>query len=149
LTLLSSSVRTSPSGDDKKALRTSIGAIQSIVTSTGQNDTCLFEPNPHDERLLWFQGTGLVKSNWRIELPLKTNTFRRETLTDFVFHLRYTARDGGAQFAEDRRSNLKLPQKGRLFSAAHDFADAWYAFLHQGPDASPQTLKLNLTPDQF
>jgi hypothetical protein len=102
----------------------------------------------YHERLLWFEGTGLVNSNWRIELLIETNTFKRETLIDFVFTFRYTGREGGADFGEKRKQNLRLPQKGRLFSAAHDFADAWYAFLHQAGDDT-QTLKLDLNPDQF
>jgi hypothetical protein len=165
LTLLSNKVRTSTVvGDDNpnhsNPFRTNIGAVQAIVTSNGLNDTGLFETSLHEERLLPFEGAGVI-STWRLELPTDTNTFKRETLTDVVIQMRYTARDAGDQLRNDRRSKLSLPpytqlsgpllpvKKGRLFSAAHDFADAWYAFLHQADDGTPQTLKLDLTPDQF
>jgi hypothetical protein len=163
LTLLSNKVRTSTvvGNDDEEhnPFRTNIGAVQAVVTSSGLNDAGLFETNLHDERFLPFEGAGAI-STWRLELPLDTNTFKRETVTDVVIQMRYTARDGGDQLRNARRSKLKLqqpyiqlsgpalpPQKGRLFSAAHDFGDAWYSFLHQ--DSTPQTLKLDLTPDQF
>jgi hypothetical protein len=161
LTLLSNKVRTSTVvGDQDSHFGKNIGAVQAIVTSNGLNDTGLFETSLHEERLLPFQGAGVI-STWRLELPTDTNTFKRETLTDVVIQLRYTARDAGDQLRNDRRNKLSLPsytqlsgpvlpvKKGRLFSAAHDFADAWYAFLHQADDGTAQTLKLDLTPDLF
>jgi Tc toxin complex TcA C-terminal TcB-binding domain len=132
--------------------RTNLGAVQTIVTSGGINDTGMFETSLRDERFLPFEGAGAI-STWRLELPTDTNAFKRETLTDFVIQMRYTAREGGGAFRDYRRGQLLLPplppQKGRLFSAAHDFADAWYAFLHQADDSTTQTLTLDLTPDQF
>ena len=69
------------------------GAIQSIVTSSAQNDSGLFETNLRDERYLPFEGAGVI-SEWRIELPGDFRAFDYEP--DVVLHLRYTARDGGA-----------------------------------------------------
>src|SRR5215217_6723229 len=57
------------------------GAVQSIATSSGQNDSGLFELNFHDERYLPFEDAGAY-SGWRIELPLETNLFNRESLKD-------------------------------------------------------------------
>jgi hypothetical protein len=36
-----------------------------------------------------------------------------------------------------------------MFSAAHDFADAWYSFVHQPDDGTPQVLRIDLNQDQF
>jgi hypothetical protein len=44
------------------------GSIQSIVTSSGQNDSGLFETNLRDERYLPFEGSGAV-SEWQLQLP--------------------------------------------------------------------------------
>lgn len=142
--------------------RTASGAVQSIVASSGQNDAGLFETSLRDERFLPFEGAGAI-SQWRLEIPADTNSFDRATLTDVILHLRYTARDGGEALPADRRANLGLgpltvtasgaptdePKRVRLFSVAHDFADAWYLFLHQPDNGAAQTLSLDLTTDLF
>ena len=46
-------------------------------------------------------------------------------------------------------ADLKAQPQARLFSAAHDLADDWYAFLNQGTDVQPQTLTLAWTADRF
>ena len=45
-----------------------IGAVQSIVTSSGQNDSGMFETNLRDERFLPFEGAG-AESTWKLDLP--------------------------------------------------------------------------------
>jgi len=62
------------------------GATEAIATSTGQNDTGLFELNFRDERYLPFEYAGAV-SRWRIELPIETNAFDIDTLSDLIFQL--------------------------------------------------------------
>lgn len=57
-------------GDDPR-FADNLGAIQSIATSGGQNDSGLFELNFRDERYLPFEGAGAI-SRWRIELPIQT-----------------------------------------------------------------------------
>ena len=104
LTLVSNSLRRSASpsspyprnldGEDDR-FGDNIGAIQSIVTSTAQNDSGLFEVNLQDERYLPFEGAGAI-SRWHIELPIETNVIDRTTISDILIHLRYTAREGGA-----------------------------------------------------
>ena len=76
-------------------------ATQSVATSTAQNDSGLFEVNFRDERYLPFEGAGAV-SQWLIFMPQASNAFDFETITDVVFNLKYTARDGGAAFAPSR-----------------------------------------------
>ena len=66
LTLLSSTIRTSPSvgggyardGEDTARFSDYYGGVQAIVTSTGSGDSGLFETNLGDERYLPFEGPG-------------------------------------------------------------------------------------------
>ena len=87
LSLLRSSIRTSSllgdqyarseDGEDAR-FRDFTGAIQSIVTSSAQNDSGLFEVDLRDERRLPFEGAGAI-STWRIELPNDIPQFDFET----------------------------------------------------------------------
>ncbi|MGY4281201.1 hypothetical protein ACVWXO_000421 [Bradyrhizobium sp. LM2.7] len=106
VTLLRDSVRLSPSplsnyeedqtlhGDPRFIRR--YASHQSIVTTSAQNDTGLFETNLRDERYLPFEGAGVI-SRWRIEIDPAANQFEPDSLTDIVLQLRYTAVDGGAE----------------------------------------------------
>ncbi|MGB2220721.1 neuraminidase-like domain-containing protein [Neptunomonas phycophila] len=60
-----------------------------IATSSGQNDSGLFELNFRDERFLPFEGMD-VKSSWALELP-GVQQFDRETISDVIVHMSYTA----------------------------------------------------------
>jgi hypothetical protein len=137
----------------------SAGTIQSIVTSTAQNDTGLFEPNMRDERYLPFEGQGVV-STWRLELPKQFNSFDYDTISDVVLHLRYTAREGGALLKEQAALELQTAlnefiriegQKGlaQVFSQRHEFSTEWYRFLNPPAGASKQTLTMALTNERF
>ncbi|MFH1818698.1 MAG: neuraminidase-like domain-containing protein [Pseudomonadota bacterium] len=70
------------------------GATEAIVTSTGSNDSGLFETQLRDERFLPFEGSGVI-SRWRLELPGEYPQFDYSTISDVVLSIRYTARDGG------------------------------------------------------
>ena len=123
-----------PRPDDRRIVR-SYAATQAIATSTGQNDSGLFELSFHDERYLPFEFAGAV-SRWRLELPPETNFFDLDTLSDVVVHLNYTAREGGevlaAAAAESAR--CRLPGDGmRLLDLRRDLPDAWTA-LHRDRD---------------
>jgi hypothetical protein len=167
LTMLSNRIRTSPDlnggyrekPDDTRFLP-DFAAVQSIATSQAQNDAGLFELNFRDERYLPFEGAGVI-SRWRIELPQETNAFDFETISDVVLRIAYTAREGGTPFrdaARDARDllletlpsdpNAPIPPLRRLFSARHEFPDAWHRFLHPQPNV-PQTLELSLGPERF
>lgn len=109
------------------------GSSQSIVTSTGQNDSGLFETNLRDERYLPFENSGVI-STWRLELPGKPEkdeplSFDYSTISDVILHFRYTAREGGALLKEKAMENLKKKIQAvgttRLFSIRHEFAAAW------------------------
>jgi hypothetical protein len=125
----------SPQGvplDDSRFID-NIGAVQSIVTSSAREDSGLFEQNLQDERYLPFEGAGAV-SRWCIQLPKETNQLDFSTITDVVFTLRYTARDGGELLRTAALEHLaeRLRQADalyRMFSARHNFPDAWHRFL--------------------
>ena len=72
-------------------------SVQSIATSTAQDDGGLFELNFRDERYLPFEGTGCI-ATWQIQLPQAFRQFDYDTITDAILHIRYTAREGGSGF---------------------------------------------------
>ena len=109
-------------------------ATEAIATSSGQNDSGMFELNFRDERYLPFEFAGAV-SRWRIELPPENNFFDFDTVSDVVLHLNYTAREGGDQLraAAAERARCRLPGDGlRFFDVRRDLPDAWTAL--QQPD---------------
>ncbi|MFN0088301.1 MAG: neuraminidase-like domain-containing protein [Blastocatellia bacterium] len=156
LTLLANSVRraANPSspypriveGDDPR-FADSVGAIQSIATSSAQNDSGMFELNFRDERYLPFEGAGAI-SRWRVELPLETNRFDRGTISDVVIHLRYTAREGGGGLRTAALDSLPL-SGARLFSLRHEFPTEWHRFLHPAPGAATQPISLQRMDERF
>ena len=100
-------------------------ATEAIATSTGQNDSGLFELSFRDERYLPFEFAGAV-SRWRIELPPDNNQFDMDTLSDFIMNLNYTSREGGHDLRSQASasSRLHLPGGGiRYFDIRHDFSD--------------------------
>jgi hypothetical protein len=146
---------------DDPRFRDAIGAIQSIATSSGQNDAGLFEMNFRDERYLPFECAGAI-SQWHLELPAPYPQFDYRTLSDLIIHLKYTARDGGSALATDAATSLKTRLNAmivglsatdagvmRMFSVRHEFPSAWYAFLNAASATADQELDLNITADRF
>jgi hypothetical protein len=170
LTLLKSSMRHSNSlvnsatyvrqGEEDPRFKDSNGAIQSIVTSSGQNDSGLFETNLRDERYLPFEGSGVI-SEWHIELPRDFRQFDYDTISDVVLHLRYTARDGGEPLRNQGVTDLQNAlneflrtegQKGLALpvSLRHEFPSEWHWFLNPRPDSEGDpTLTMNLGAERF
>jgi hypothetical protein len=110
------------------------GSIQSIVTSTAQDDTGLFETNLHDERYLPFEGSGVI-SEWQLKLPADVRQFDYDTISDVILHIRYTAREAGALLEEKATENLKTciseaqaAGSVLLFSMRHEFPTEWAKF---------------------
>lgn len=169
LTLLRSSVRVGSTvstngrharqeGDPR--FTDSLGAIQSIVTSSGQDDSGLFETNLRDERYLPFEGAGVI-SDWQFELPARFRGFDYDTISDVILHLRYTAREGGGLLKQQASLELQgtvneliggagQPGPAQFFSLRHEFPTRWYSFLNP-VDAlvDYNTMTLGLTPDRF
>ncbi|HEX5026892.1 MAG TPA: hypothetical protein VFV68_16540 [Agriterribacter sp.] len=161
LSLLQSSIRISSlKGDDYKRagsednrFRDFNGAIQSVVTSTAQNDSGLFETNLRDERYLPFEGAGAI-SKWKIELPNGIPQFDFETISDVVLHIRYTCREAGhlSSLATDliKEEILQAPDGGllQLFNINGEFADEWNVFKTAMNNAD-RSLTLNINTSHF
>ena len=166
LTLLDNHVRTKTDtrpvyerklGDDDR-FRDDIGGSQAVVTSSGQNDSGLFELNFRDDRYLPFEGRGVI-ATWKLRLNPVFPQFDYSTITDVVLHLRFTARDGGSTFAIAATDDVKAKlnqialaesRSGlyRLFSARHDYPTEWARFLDPGQGAD-QVLTIATSPDRF
>jgi Tc toxin complex TcA C-terminal TcB-binding domain/Neuraminidase-like domain/Salmonella virulence plasmid 28.1kDa A protein/Putative peptidoglycan binding domain len=143
--------------DDRKV-------IGSIVTSSGQNDSGLFEPSMRDERYLPFEGAGAV-STWRLELPTEFPTLDYQTISDVVLHLRYTAKDGGEEIREAARDAVKAhfgdtanahlgdtanSPLVRLFSLRHEFPAEWHRFVTTPADPTANvTATVDLSVERF
>ena len=141
----------------------SLSVVETMVTSTAQNDTGLFEPNMRDERYLPFEGAGAI-STWRLELPLEFKSFDYSTISDVILHLRYTARDGGTELSgaatESAKQLLNEPSvdptttnsRGlvRLFSLRHEFPSEWHRFVTSQPSANNvNTMTVDLATTRF
>jgi hypothetical protein len=165
LTLTKSSVRKSSQladgayardGDDAERFSDHYGSTQSIVTSTGQNDSGLFETNLRDERYLPFEGSGAI-STWELSIPVEVAQFDPDTISDLVLHLRYTAREGGKLLRDAAAENVTTAVQEasaagsiRLLSVRHDFPTEWAQFTADDvPPNGYAELKLNLKPEHY
>jgi hypothetical protein len=169
LTLLKSSIRTSPVAGDQYArtdaedsrFSDNFGSLQSIVTSSAQNDSGLFETNLRDERYLPFENSGVI-SEWQLQLPAdpskkEPKQFDYSTISDVILHIRYTARNGGGLLRTGAITNLKdLIAAGqtagslRLFSVKHEFPSEWSKFTTQVPPANQRyELKIKLLLEHY
>ena len=132
--------------------RTDLIAVKdSIATSTGREDSGLFDPNLRDERYLPFEGAG-ADSHWRLILDKDANRFDFNGISDVVLHVRYTARDGGDALRNSAKARLKVLQNSatttplvRLFSLKSAYSDSWHRFLHPAATDSTQSMPLDLT----
>jgi hypothetical protein len=138
--------------DDPRIVR-QYAATSAIATSAGVNDSGLFELNFRDERYLPFEFAGAV-SRWRIEMPPENNYFDFDSLSDFVLHLQYMAREGGDVLAQAAAevASVRLPDGGvRLFDLRHEWPDAWARLQTRRPKRSgkPRDLELRFARDSF
>ena len=134
-----------PLPDDPRFVREYL-ALDAIATSSGRDDSGLFQLSFGDERYLPFEFRGAA-SRWRLELPLDTNYFPRDTLTDVVLHVNYTAREGGDALREaaGRAAACRLPGDGlRVFDVREELPGAL-----RRPPERPWELDLRLTRDMF
>jgi hypothetical protein len=128
------------------------GSNQTIACSSAQNDSGLFELNFRDERYLPFEGCGAI-SDWSLELTDKESLrqFDYKTISDVIFHLKYTAREGIP------KSNVtgclegylsKIPSQ-RVFSARHEFPTQWRRFINSPAGDGDAQLEMPVTQDMF
>lgn len=144
LTLENSSIRVSPGlpgskyarqGPEDPRFNDYYGTLQTVVTSSAQSDSGLFETNLNDPRYLPFEASGAADSQWQLTLPAAVAQFDFSTISDAVLHIRYTAREGGEALSAAATANLQSGiNKGqtvgsvRLFSVRHDFPSQWAKF---------------------
>ena len=103
------------------------GAQEAIATSSGQNDSGLFELNLHDERRLPFEYHG-ASCRLRFDLPFENNCFPMEPVTDVLVQMNLTTREGGDMLRRvaSRSAQKHLPGSGWCyFDVRHEFPDAW------------------------
>ena len=115
-----------PSMDDINRFYYQTGGLQSICTSSAQNDSGMFELNFNDERYLPFENAGVI-STWIMKFP-GINQFDLSSISDVILHINYTALSGGDDLATKAKNalNEKLPDAGALFfSPKQDFPDQW------------------------
>lgn len=115
------------------------GSLQSIVTSSAQNDSGLFETNLRDERYLPFENSGVI-GEWQLQLPADPSKkdpaqFDYDTISDVVLHIRYTAREGGGLLRNGAIAHIKelvteakAVGSTRMFSMRHEFPTEWAKF---------------------
>lgn len=169
LTLLKSSIRKTPVMGENYARKDAeddrfndhYGSLQSIVTSSAQNDSGMFETNVRDERYLPFEHSGVI-SEWQLELPANPSKgdphqFDYDTISDVILHIRYTAREGGGLLRKSALDNLKALTESaqaagsvRLFSVRHEFPTEWAKFQSQTPgDNQRFALAINLLAEHY
>jgi hypothetical protein len=169
LTLLKSGIRKTPVIGDQYArvdaedgrFSDYFGSLQSIVTSSAQNDSGLFETNLRDERYLPFENSGVI-SEWQLELPANPSKkdpaqFDYSTISDVILHIRYTAREGGGLLRNGATTHIKELIKDaqavgsiRLFSVRHEFPTEWAKFQNQTLAVNERfELVLNLRPEHY
>lgn len=160
LTLVSSRTRIDPSAagdyafmiDGDSRFQVDTGAAESIVMSSGREDSGLFTADHRDERYLPFEGRGAI-SDWSLKLTSAAQTFDWSTISDVVLHVRYTSREGGdlLRYAAIGALNAELagiPLRCS-FSARYTFPSEWRAFLQPAQDASAAELKIGIDAIRF
>lgn len=170
LTLLKSSIRKTQvlrdgvyarEGAEDDRFSDNFGSLQSVVTSSAQNDSGLFETNLRDERYLPFENSGVI-SEWQLQLPADPSKndpaqFDYETISDVILHVRYTAREGGGLLRNGAIAHVneliteaKAAGSVRLFSVRHEFPTEWVRFQSQTPAANQRfELALNLRAEHY
>jgi hypothetical protein len=140
--------------NDSRFIHNIIG-IQSISTSTGNNDSGMFEFNFNDERYLPFEGAGAT-GKWQIELPDVIRKFDYETISDVILHVKYTAKDAGGLLKTAANDNIieninkfmdEIAEEGSELQIIHsmktEFPDEYYE-LEKGNSVSLKIEKKHL-----
>jgi hypothetical protein len=170
VTLLSSSIRTSPALDGGDYARAgmedsrfvdSFGSVQSIVASSAQQDSGLFDANAKDDRYLPFENAGVI-GEYQLELPSDPSKgdpaqFDYQTISDVVLHLRFTARDGNTllraaalQQIKDTIDAAEAAGSVRLFSVRQEFPAEWARFTQLVPATGRRReLAITLRPEHY
>ena len=137
-----------------------VGASRAVALSGAREAGGTFEDNLREDRFLAFEGRGVI-SEWRLELPARFRQFDYDSITDVIWRIRYTARDGGALAAQQATLELQnavnelVATEGRqglalLMSLRHDLGSDWHLFLNPpAAAAGDQMLTIRLSTDRF
>jgi hypothetical protein len=131
-----------------KGLRQDWAPNQSIAISRGVDDSGLFVLDFNDPRYLPFENTGAV-SEWTLEMPVETNRFDFQSLSDVIISVRYTARFDGGLETDVKTFLAQAPLHGGVYITARMQSAAWQAFLTNHTDATKQTLSLKIDVGQI
>lgn len=149
--------------DDLRFVENNI-AVKAIAASNAQNDSGVFDLNFRDERYLPFEGAGVV-SEWSLELfsdpvapdfgkPLRQ--FDYGTISDAIFHIKYTAREDAGPFKNGAINNLRnyFSEDGktrslRLFNLRQEFPGQWHRFLNPTNPVDGNVFELEMSPGLF
>lgn len=128
------------------------GAKEAMATSTGNQDSGVRQLNFNDERYLPFECEGAI-STWCIELLQENNYFDICSVSDFIIHLNYDAKEGGKLLAEAAKQETQrhLPGDGwKLFDIPNEFPDAIYQLESAfEDDTQPNELLIQLRRNHF
>lgn len=103
---------------------------EEMITSTGVNDSGIFEPNFNAPRYLPFEYLLVDDDDATWELILNKNShFDLTTISDVVLHIRYEAEDNGTETIEDDEINELPSEKSHFMSWRHDFPLDWQGLL--------------------
>lgn len=129
---------TEPGAD---ALRQNWASSQQIALSKGVDDSGLFVVNFEDQRYLPFEETGAV-STWTLLMPPDHNLIDFNSISDIIFTVKYTAKDGGEPFGtnvvnlyakqDTQYQNLRV----NSFDINQAFAANWYKLFSTAPDTN-------------
>jgi hypothetical protein len=142
---------------DDDRFRESHIRVKAIATSSGQNDSGVFELNFQDPRYLPLELAGAICTlQFELTETRELRQFSYDTISDVILHVRYTAREDAGAFRDAAVTHIVddvLPNTGthlplrRLFDLKHDFSTEWYTLFNpQGPD---KVLKLKLGKQHF
>jgi hypothetical protein len=156
LTLTQSFVRHGSGGygnnpqDDSTNFMTYPAAVSSVVTSTSQADSGLFEANFKDERYLPFEAAGVI-SSWSLNLLGNPRQFDYDTIADVILTIRYTARaEGSKAGAEAAAVQWLKNNSARVFSMRHEFGSEWAVLKKTpGPPGGKSSLNFSLGKQHF
>ncbi|KAB8220807.1 hypothetical protein BDV33DRAFT_203017 [Aspergillus novoparasiticus] len=111
--------------------------IDAVAVSNGLHDTGTFTLDFNGQpRYGPFEGAGAI-SKWRLQFPSPFRQFDYHTITDVILHLRYTAVDGGGQFAKTAADAVKewvTKPKGSAFAVdlKNEYPNQWRCLSREG-----------------
>ncbi|WP_160717884.1 neuraminidase-like domain-containing protein [Chitinophaga solisilvae] len=119
----------SPKEPGSDVLRQNWVPGQAIALSKGVDDSGLFTLNFDDERYLPFEGSGAI-SAWTLNLPPDTNRINFNSISDIIITVRYTAKNGGSNFANQVKGvykSMQTPSGNYTKAKTFDLAQAFYS----------------------